>query len=315
MGLLRGITVASSTTGALVGNKQQPETFSSKSEDRGDESQDDARIVRALASLNSELANAQRELARRNSELAAVIREKNQLLGMAAHDLRNPLGVIVGVVDMLGEELADSLSAENRELFSRVASSAEYMLGLIDEMLDYSKIDAGRLELELHPVNVAELIRQNLAFNSILASKKRIKLRFESEGPPPILNLDSRRIQQVLNNLISNALKFAYGDTTVTVTLKSSAAEVTISVADQGQGIAADELGKLFKPFSQTRTRSTAREKSTGLGLAIVRRIVEAHGGSIRVESELGRGSTFYVSLPAVAPEAASIIARLGRTP
>jgi signal transduction histidine kinase len=291
--------------GAFLDNKQQPETFRSKSWDQVDESPDDVRIVQALAGLNSELANAQRELARRNSELAGVISEKNQLLGMAAHDLRNPLGVIVGVMDILGEELSDSLSAENRELLSRVASSADYMLTLIDDMLDYSKIDAGRLELELHPVNVAELIRQNLAFNSILANKKGIKLRFECEGPPPTLNLDSRRIQQVLNNLISNGLKFAYGGTTITVTLKSGADEVTIAVADQGQGIAADELGKLFKPYSQTRTRSTASEKSTGLGLAIVRRIVEAHGGSIRVESELGRGSTFYVSIPASAPAAA----------
>ena len=224
---------------------------------------------------------------------------------MAAHDLRNPLGVIAGVVDVLDEELADSLSAENRELLSRVASSAEYMLGLIDDMLDYSKIDAGRLDLQLGPVNVADLIRQNIAFNSILANKKGIKLRFECEGPPPILSLDSRRIQQVLNNLISNALKFANSGTTVTVTLRSGATDVTIAVADQGQGIAADELGKLFKPFSQTRTKSTASEKSTGLGLAIVRRIVEAHGGSIRVESEVGRGSTFYVSLPAAATAAA----------
>jgi len=169
--------------GTLVGNKQQPETFSSKSEDRGDESPEDARIVQALASLNSELANAQRELARRNSELAAVIREKNQLLGMAAHDLRNPLGVIVGVVDMLGEELADSLSAENRELFSRVASSAEYMLGLIDEMLDYSKIDAGRLELELHPVNVTVLAS---ASTSCSSSSPALERRMFSLSEPAL---------------------------------------------------------------------------------------------------------------------------------
>ena len=285
-------------------SKQHPESLSVQSCDKGGESPDDARVVLALAGLNSELANAQRELERRNAELDAAIREKNQLLGMAAHDLRNPLGIIVGVVDLLREELADSLSEENRELFSRVASSAEYMLGLIDDMLDYSKIDAGRLELQLHPVDVTELIRQNLAFNSILASKKGIKLRFDSEGPPPLLNLDSRRIQQVLNNLISNALKFSHGGSTVTVTLACGAPEVTIAVADQGQGIAADELGKLFKPYSRTSTMSTANEKSTGLGLAIVRRIVEAHGGRIRVESELGRGSTFYVSLPA-APLAA----------
>src|SRR5208283_5235042 len=210
------------TTGTPLGSKQQRETFSSRSREAGAESPDDARIVQSLAALNSELANAQRELARRNSELAGVIREKNQLLGMAAHDLRNPLGIIVGV-DMLNEELADSLSAENHELLSRVASSAEYMLGLIDDMLDYSKIDAGRLDLQLGPVNVADLIRQNIAFNSILANKKGINLRFACEGSQPILNLDSRRILQVLNNLISNALKFADSGTTVTVTLRSGA--------------------------------------------------------------------------------------------
>jgi two-component system, OmpR family, sensor kinase len=283
----------------LLDSKEKPETFSAESCDEGGGSSDDARVVQALTSLNSELANAQRELARKNAELNGAIREKNQLLGMAAHDLRNPLGIIVGIIDLLGEELAASLSAENRELFSRVATSAAYMVELIDDMLDYSKIDAGRLELELHPVDIADLIRQNLAFNSILASKKEIKLRFESAAQqPPGLNLDSRRIQQVLNNLISNALKFAHSGSAITVTLLGGAGEVTIAIADQGQGIAADELGELFTPFSSTSTRSTANEKSTGLGLAIVRRIVEAHSGHIRVESELGRGSTFYVSLP-----------------
>jgi signal transduction histidine kinase len=259
---------------------------------------DDAQVVQALAELNSELANTQRELARRNAELDNAIKEKNQLLGMAAHDLRNPLGVIVGVVDILNEELANSLSPENRKLFSRVASSAEYMLGLIDDMLDFSKVEAGRLELELTPVDISKLIEEVVVFNEILAHKKGIRLSFENDAPPPLLNLDSKRMQQVLNNLLSNAIKFSHEGKTITVTLRRGGTGVIVSVADQGQGIAAAELGKLFKPFSTTSTRSTANEKSTGLGLAIVRRIVEAHGGHIRVESELGRGSTFFVSLP-----------------
>ena len=207
------------------------------------------------------------------------------------------------MVDVLVEELAGSLSEENRELLLRVAASAEYMQGLIDDMLDYSKIDAGRLELQLKPVDAAELIRENLVFNSILANKKHAKLRFECDETPVLLNLDSRRIEQVLNNLISNALKFSDPGSTITVTMRSDAEQATIAVADQGQGIAPDELGKLFKPFSVTRTKSTANEKSTGLGLAIVRRIVQAHGGQIRVESQLGRGSTFLVSLPLAAPD------------
>jgi signal transduction histidine kinase len=172
------------------------------------------------------------------------------------------------------------------------------MLGLIDDMLDFSKVEAGRLELELTPVDISKLIQEIVAFNEILAHKKGIRLSFENDAPPPLLNLDSKRMPQVLNNLLSNAIKFSHEGKTITVTLRRSGTEVIISVADQGQGIAATELGKLFKPFSTTSTRSTANEKSTGLGLAIVRRIVEAHGGHIRVESELGRGSTFFVSLP-----------------
>ena len=260
--------------------------------------------MQALAGLNSELANAQRELARKNAELASAVAEKNQMLGMAAHDLRNPLGVIAGMVELLRAELADSLSAENRELLARIASSSEYMVELIDDMLDFSKIDAGRLDLHLQPIDLEDLVRQTLAFNTILANKKGCILRFEVEGQPPRLSLDSRRMQQVLNNLVSNALKFSASGSIITLTLRCGAGEVTIAVADQGQGIAPDELSKLFKAFSRTSTRSTANEKSTGLGLAIVRRIVEAHGGRIRVESELGRGSTFCVTLPISAPVA-----------
>lgn len=262
----------------------------------------EAPILHALTSLNSELTNARRELARKNAELDGAIREKNQMLGMAVHDLRNPLGVIAGVVDLLAEELAETLGEDNRKLLARVASSAGHMQALIDDLLDYSKIEAGRVELHLQPVDLAELVRENIAFNSILAEKKGIQLRFRSEGAPPPVKLDSRRMQEVLNNLISNALKFSVAGTTITVSLRRSAEAVTIAVADQGLGIAADDIGKLFTPFSVTRTRSTANEKSTGLGLAIVRRIVEAHGGRIAVESKPGEGSIFLVALPITQP-------------
>jgi signal transduction histidine kinase len=299
--------------GGILDSKQPPAKSGAPPPDKNPEPRegagpppsDDAGVVKALAALNSELADAHRELARRNAQLDAAVREKNQLLGMAAHDLRNPLGVIVGVAELLSEELGDSLSEENRELLSGLTRSAEYMLALINDLLDYSKVEAGRLELQLAPVDLATLLRENVAFNSILAGKKGINLRLQIEGaPPPLLNLDSRRVQQVINNLVSNALKFSHIGTTVTVTMRASPAEVTIEVADQGQGIASDELDKLFKPFTSTRTRSTAGEKSTGLGLAIAHRIVQAHGGRIRVESEPGRGTTFFVTLPAAAPPA-----------
>jgi signal transduction histidine kinase len=268
--------------------------------DRNDESG----VVKALAELNSELANTQRQLARRNAELAAAIADKNQLLGMAAHDLRNPLGIIVGVADLLSEQLADSsLEAENRDLLSRVARSAEYMQSLIDEILDYTMVEAGRLDLQLDSADLAELIRQNLRFNTMLAAKKGISLHFACDQAPPPLRFDSRRIQQVLDNLISNALKFSSSGTTVTVSLHSNREEAALSVADQGRGIAADQMENLFKPYRRSRTGGTANEKSFGLGLATVRRIVAAHGGRIWVESEPGHGSTLHVSLPIATTE------------
>ncbi len=278
-------------------NKPTPQV-SGACRHRDESTPEDARVVQALTGLNSELANAQRELARKNAELNGAIREKNQLLGLAAHDLRNPLGVILGIADLLSEEPVASLSAETRKLFAHVATSAAYMVELIDDMLDFSKIDAGRLDLRLNPVDIFDFIRQNLAFNSLLANKKDINLSFEPPDSLPLVMLDTRRMQQVLNNLISNALKFSHPGSTITVALKDAGATVTIAVTDQGQGIAPDEIGRLFQPFSSTSTRSTANEKSTGLGLAIARRIVEAHRGQIRVESQLGRGSTFIVSIP-----------------
>ena len=292
-----GMNVAVLSTRVSLDNKPTPQVFGAR-RDQDESTPEEARVVQALTSLNSELANAQRELARKNAELNSAIREKNQLLGMAAHDLRNPLGVILGIADLLSEEPVASLSTENRKLFARIATSAAYMVEIIDDMLDFSKIDAGRLDLELHPVEIIGFIRQNLAFNALLASKKDIKLSFEPPDSLPLLMIDTRRMQQVLNNLISNALKFSHPGSTITVALKDAGGTVMIAVTDQGQGIAPNEIGTLFQPFSSTSTRSTANEKSTGLGLAIARRIVEAHCGQIRVESQLGCGSTFVVSLP-----------------
>jgi signal transduction histidine kinase len=268
------------------------------------EKRDDAGVVKALAELNGELANTQRQLARRNAELATAIAEKNQLLGMAVHDLRNPLGIIAGVADLLSEQLTDlSLETENRDLLSHVARSAEYMQSLIDELLDYTMVEAGRLDLQLDSADLAELIRQNLRFNTILGNKKGISVHFNCDEALPPLRFDSRRIQQVLDNLISNALKFSPSGTTVIVGLHAGREAVTLSVADQGRGIPAGQIENLFKPYRRSLTGGTANEKSFGLGLAIVRRIVAAHGGRIWVESEPGCGSTFYVSLPITAAQ------------
>jgi signal transduction histidine kinase len=265
----------------------------------GPRSPADPRIFEELTRLNNEFADMQRELARKNAALAAAIQEKNLLLGVAAHDLRNPLGAIAALADTLNDEMAQQMNDEQRELLADIGRSAELMLGLVNDLLDFSKVEAGKLELERRPADLAELLRHSLKINAMLARRKSIALELEVEGREQPIPIDARRIEQVLNNLIGNGVKFSHPGTRIKVSLHFTDSEATLAVADQGLGIPADEIGKLFKPFSRTSTRGTANEPSTGLGLAICRRIVEAHQGRIWVESQVGIGSTFYVVLPA----------------
>jgi hypothetical protein len=134
--------------------------------------------------------------------------------------------------------------------------------------------------------------------NRVLASNKDIEIQTAIDGPLPKMRLDPDKIEQVLNNLISNAIKYSHPNSTITVQLTREDTHVLLSVQDEGQGIPAEDIDKLFKPFQRTSVQSTAGEKSTGLGLVIVKRIVKGHGGKIWVESEVGEGSTFFVSLP-----------------
>jgi signal transduction histidine kinase len=180
----------------------------------------------------------------------------------------------------------------------RINANGEFMLKLIDNLLDVAKIESGRLDLELATGDLCDLIEENLTMNRMLAEKKGIRLDFAPECGLPLFRFDRGKVEQVLNNLISNALKFSEPGTAIAVQTSRVNGSVVVSVRDHGQGIPAEELDKLFKPFGRTTVRSTAGEKSTGLGLAISRRIVEGHGGRIWAESEPGKGSSFSFSLP-----------------
>jgi two-component system sensor histidine kinase/response regulator len=226
---------------------------------------------------------------------------KNTMLGMAAHDLRNPLAVVITCSDFLLSPESVALSPEQRAKFlGRIKANSEFMFKLIDDLLDVTKIESGRLDLKLEHADLRRLTEATVAFNQVLAGKKGIRLNFTPECDLPPFRFDRVKIEQVLNNLISNALKFSEPGTAVTIRVRASGANgpVIVSVADQGPGIPAQELDKLFKPFSKTSVRSTAGEGSTGLGLAISRKIVEGHGGRIWAESEVGNGTTFSFSLP-----------------
>jgi len=240
---------------------------------------------------------SQLELARKNEQLVRLNEEKNAFLGMAAHDLRNPLSVVLGYSDvLLLPECA--LNKDVVEMVEKIRSSSEFMLSLINDLLDISIIESGKLSLDRKRTDLVRVLEANVSLNMVLAARKDMTIVLESDPDVPRLDLDARKVEQVLNNLVSNAIHYAPPGTTIRVELRHAAPHVVISVKDEGPGIAPEDVAKLFRPFGRARSMSTGGEISTGLGLAIARRIVEGHGGRLWVESDIGRGSTFFVALP-----------------
>ncbi|SMO68312.1 sensor histidine kinase [Fodinibius sediminis] len=226
---------------------------------------------------------------------------KDQMLGMAAHDLRNPLTVIQGCALFLMEDDENHhLFTEDQYQFIReIKQSSEYMVEIIEDMLDISTFESGSISLELQEHNLNELIERAVMLNRPSAQKKDIRISVELPELPIIKSIDVHKFQQVLDNLLSNAIKYSHPRTEVQVFIEgTSSSEVLIIVRDQGQGIPEEEIADIFEPFSALSVRPTSGEKNTGLGLTIAQKIVTAHGGTIEVESEVGKGSAFYVRFP-----------------
>ena len=261
------------------------------------QSERDSTLYDELSRLNNELVTLQRELAKKNVELERLNSLKNQFLGMAAHDLRTPLGHILSYSEFLIEEAGPNLSEEHLEFLTIIRSSSDFMLQMVSDLLDYAKIESGKLNIELQPTDLVALAEHNIALNKILAARKQIELSFTCKDGVPEIMVDPGRIEQVLNNLISNAVKFSQPQSTVQVRVEISESRVLLSIHDQGAGIEPAELDRMFNPFSKS-SKGTTGEEGTGLGLAIVKKIVEVHHGKVWVESEVGEGSTFFVALP-----------------
>ncbi len=251
-----------------------------------------------LSRLNNELVNMQRELSKKNRELDELNKLKNQFLGIAAHDLRNPLGIIMGYSEYLLEENKEDFPEDQIVILNSILKSSEFMLRLINDLLDVSAIESGNLTLNLIKADLVKVIQNSVELNNVISHKKNIQIIFNPMGQIPEISFDKEKIEQVLNNLISNAVKFSKPESEVIVEVVKDQDEVKVSVKDQGQGIPESELGKLFKPFVKTSVKSTAGEKSTGLGLSIVQKLILGHKGKIWVKSEVNAGTTFYFSLP-----------------
>lgn len=255
-----------------------------------------------LSRVNNELANLQRDLSRKNAELERLSEQKTRILGMVAHDLRTPLGIIWSYSTVLEEEADVSVPNERLEMVQHIREASDFMLRMVDELLDVSAIESGQLQLDLEACDLVALVRRNVSVNAHLAGAKDIVLEYRGPEAGDLWLCDPGKIEQVLNNLITNAIKFSPRDTRVVVELTLEGEEACIAVSDQGVGISEEDREGLFIPFGTTRAKGTEGEPSTGLGLAIVRRMVEGHDGQIDVESEVGRGSTFRFTLPRMGP-------------
>ncbi len=237
-------------------------------------------------------------LVSQNNRLSDLNDTKNKLLGVAAHDLRNPIGIVKSYLALFIAGHIGKVDQEQKDVLTNMERVCDEMLVLIDDLLDVSTIESGQLELEVEEVKVHDYLQKVRNESSLLASGKSIEIDLNVEDNFPDLKFDPKRINQVLGNLISNAIKFSKSGSKITILAKTGDDEAIFSVNDQGQGIPEEEKSLLFKSFSRTSIKPTAGERSTGLGLAIVKRFVESHGGKIWVESKLGEGSTFRFTIP-----------------
>lgn len=248
--------------------------------------------------LNQDLNNLTRELQKKNVQLKKLNDQKNEFIGMAAHDLRNPIAVIMGYSEFILEEAEGRLDQAHVEFIRIILSSSEFMLKMLNDLLDIAKIESGKLNLNKSPVKLDKIINSNVSLNRVIAGKKDIRIVVDIFEQLPEVYADADKMEQVLNNLLSNAIKFSNSGTLITVSSFRAKDEITVAVKDQGQGIPKDEQKQLFKPFSRLSVKSTGGERSTGLGLTITKKIIIGHGGKIWVESQENVGTTFYFTIP-----------------
>ena len=248
--------------------------------------------------LNRELNNLTRQLHQANAELRELNELKNRFIGMAAHDLRKPVGVIMTYSEFLLDEAGDRLDDEQRGFLRTSLAAAAGMKRLIDNFLDVSVIESGHLRLERSRTAVAEILAGVLPLVRLVAARKKVELFTEAGDDGHPLAVDVAKLQQVLVNLAGNAIEHSQAGQRVWLAARREETGLVFSVRDEGPGIAPEDQKRLFAPFVRAGTRKTAGERSVGLGLAIARLVVEAHGGRIWVESKPDHGSTFFVTLP-----------------
>ncbi len=252
------------------------------------------------------LITANEELASINDQLARSTRLKDEFLANMSHELRTPLNGILGMAESLQDDIYGEVTTIQRKALEEIDRSGNHLLELINDILDITKIEAGKLEVHLHPVSITLLCGSCVATIQRMAEAKSILLSSEIEPGLPVVLLDERLLRQVLINLLSNAVKFTPEAGTVRLEVRlvrspvaaSGLAKLDLCVIDSGIGIDPEDQERIFQPFVQIESGLNRQFTGSGLGLSIVKRILLAHGGNIRVQSSLGQGTRFSIHLP-----------------
>ncbi len=262
----------------------------------------EAKLIALNDMLEQKVTARTRELQEANEALARANRMKDQFLANMSHELRTPLNSVLGLAEALLDGVYGNLDDQQQQILVTMRDSGRHLLELINDILDLSKIEAGRLELDLRSISVSEVCQASLRLVRTMAIAKRIGTWMRTDPKLSVLVADERRLKQMLVNLLSNAVKFTPSGGQVGIEAWTRDDWVYFSVTDTGIGIAPPDLRRIFEPFTQIDSSLSRQHEGTGLGLALVRRLAELHGGHVDVDSKPGEGSRFTLVLPRVEP-------------
>ncbi len=258
--------------------------------------EDRVAMMGKIKEQNAKLEEFAESLRRETARVQRESTHKSEFLANMSHELRTPLNAILGFTEILLDD--ETLNKKQKEYMRYVYDSGKHLISLIDDILDISKIEAGRAELELTYISLKDLLERSLILIKEKAHKHQVKLSLSVDENAGEIEADERKLKQIIYNLLSNAVKFTTDGGSVGVEVKKEGKSAAITVWDTGIGITKENYEKIFKPFGQLESVYSRKYSGTGLGLSITKQLVELHGGTITVESELGKGSRFTVMLP-----------------
>lgn len=262
------------------------------------------RLMLRLQEVNMDLEQKVKlrtaELEKVNGTLKLLNEEKNRYIGMVAHDLRNPIGTASAFSEILLESYDELQKDEHLEYVGYINKNCSFSLNLIEDYLDISKIEGGIFEIHPTLQDYISFVNKSITQNEMLARSKSQNIKLVTDLSGLSVWFDINKMEQVLNNLLGNAIKFSFPNSLIEINISLSDHDLVTKIIDEGQGIPDHDLAKIFLPFQTSSVKATQNERSTGLGLAIVRKIIEAHNGGISVESEVGKGSVFTFTIPIV---------------